>query len=287
MISLEIRKYEEISPLVRMGRTVVGPLINLFLRKQVIRQQPDNGLSRLEDLAKQGYGSVIISIHPTSGEPPRIVKAVRESPVFGDRRILTPFAVHEYKSFYSPVIKLFGVTVCLLTTDGTQRYVEQHPDKKAKYAADLTPQVKNRRAVRCLGSEIKVLQEGGVAVVFIQGERQPYLESITSALESLVKKTDKLNFHKFAVTFMGVEVPGRKDYYAEPIKGFHPLKKFLSVRGLNLFQKYILTDGATYTKEELLQKVKEKGGTINDFVMAELLSVAPPSYSPRNIVTTA
>ena len=266
--------YKTVSTPQRIVRGAIYSLSKVISRSH-LQRQPEDSLLRLEGLAAEGYGSLIVLNHFSKGDPQRIIFTVAASPVLRDRPIIAPIGVHQYKGWNNPLYGLMGLTVYPITTTDTEDYVNRHPEEKPKYQQALTRKGYAELLNGYYNHAIDTLSTGGVVILFPQGGRRSSLDNVTTAVSSLINRTNRAGVDRFAVMFMGVGMKGLENYQDE------------GIRGLNMGSVYEFTPGRVLTKVELTGEARERGITVDQLTLEELKLVVPPSYLPRNQVPTS
>lgn len=242
------------------------------LPREVIRQ-PEDGLSRLEELAKKGYGSLILPIHFSKSDGPRVIATVFEDPVLGKREILLPEAIHQHRKWKGPVGKLIGVTICPIVTDNTRKFVKDNPSEATKFEEAIARNPTADLLRKYIDRALYVLGSGGVVIMFPQGGRCPSLTTISSATHTLLNQSNRREIEKIAILFLGLGIKGEEDYQKDGIDD------------VNLHKIYEVRVGRTLIKKELFEEAMEKNQSVDTVVLEELRKVVPPAYLTQTALT--
>lgn len=239
----------------------LGPLFPMELKGQ-----PQDSLSKLEHFSQLGYGSVILLNHFSRGDIPRAIAYVMDNRILGKREILMPEAIHRHKNWYDHAGARMGITFSPIPIEDTLTYLQKHPELSSKYQAALTREGVASHLNSYLNQALDVLSRGGVIILFPQGGMRSSLENVTPAVSTLLKRADRADINKFTLIFLGLGIEGVKNYQEQ------------NSETLNLFRRYYLTYGASFTKEEFIIKAQECHETPDGLTLKQLQLVAPPGY---------
>lgn len=282
-------------------RRIASAVTTILLPKRVL-DPSENGLTKAKQLAEQGYGSVFFATHPSQGEIPRLLTVFGGDPVLGHRPVIVPETAKHYEDWHNGKGKWARITVSPITGEDSieyfaaspkeggkkekkkyerrkatyeqmldearERYMRENPAAKRLFR--LKPDLAGPMALAeyYLEDQTCVLKEGGIALIFVQGGRRPYLEDITKAVSKLIERTNKEKVDKFTLTAVGVEIKGVTDYADA------------SIRGYNVRQQYLFTIGETDISEEFQQEARNRKLTLDQLAREKLGLVIPPTYRP-------
>lgn len=255
---------KKVSKVIQGLRLVARAVTALPFKKTF--SNPENRLQRMEQLAEDGYGSLILINHFSKGEFSRVIGAMFANSALGDREYLLPVALHQDRGWYHPVGRLIGVSLYQIISPDTIKFAEENPTKSKKIEEFLTREGGSSLMHAYVERGLEVLDQGGVVIMAPQGARRPYLESVTSAVGLLLGRAKDKNKDKIAITFLGVSIPGVEDYSQEGMQGYH------------LGEMYELNAGTTITASEMQSRADGKSRMINQITLEELTKVVPSNY---------
>jgi len=212
----------------------------------------DDGLARAKELLRDNYGLAIIWNHSNMRDGPAIiVHIIFANSTLNSRRVLVPIADHQHGMITRILAKTLDTDLVPIVTNETL----------ARGKAGARPVGHGK--LRYAHEAISILKQGGVVVLAPQGTRGNYLadeSGIERSLRFLVKLTDREQFDRFALLFVGISMKGIQDYNSE------------NLRGLNHGVTYNLRVGRCVTKEEA---IKLAGGNYGSWVCEELKPLVP------------
>ncbi len=289
------------------ARRAISFLSTPIIPKKILDSSAD-GLSRAKELALEGYGNVFLASHPGQGEIPRLLTLFAEDPILGRKELGIPESVEHIKGWHSN--KLTRITVFPIPTEASVEYFATKPPlgtdkkelaayekmlrKKAAYeqmlreaALEYTtkhpekPRKDIKRAGQvvllenCLDGETELLRRNGMVLIFLQGSRYPYLETITNAVSMLVNRTNRAGFDKYTLTAIGV---GIQDKQGKDLTDYTDA----AVAGYNIRRRYTFNVGRTFTCLEYQQEAQKSGLTLDELALKQLGLVVPAGYrAPR------
>lgn len=271
-MGVESKQYVRIEPKpVRIVRRL-SLAVNTLVPIEVLRQ-PNDGLSRLEELAKNGYGSLIIFNHLSKGDVPRSIATAFKNTVLGKREILLSQAIHQHRRWHGPIGRAIGVTFCPIVTGDTKQLVEERPSAAKKFKEDITREGTAHHLREYVDKGLDVLGSGGVVIMFPQAGRRSSLTTISDSVEALLNRSKRPHTYieKIAIIFLGLDIKGEQDYEK-------------CVDRVNLFKTYQVIVGEAMTREELFEAATKNNQGINDVVLEKMRKVVPPTYLPQTVL---
>ncbi|MEK7533727.1 MAG: hypothetical protein AAB600_00155 [Patescibacteria group bacterium] len=257
-------------------RRVVGTAALLPLPTEASKPKSE-GWQRAEELNKEGYGIIIAHMHANKGDSARVIGRTFRSSTFSRREVFIPNGIHQHKGWYKPVGTPIHVQVFPIFTKETGRLANEDTVLARKlideYGIDMTdPQLLKVIAgytKQYTDHAIPLLQRAGIEIVAPQGHREEAFTTMTTAIESIVKRALQQKIHNIAVLFVGYDIKGVQNYADEKIKNY------------NLFRRYRFHDGKCLTVDEL---IKEAGGNyikLSKIIRGEMQATVPPEYLPK------
>lgn len=234
------------------------------------------GWRRAEQLNKENYGIIIAHMHADKGDVPRIIGRTFRSSIFGSREIILPNAIHRYQDWYGLAGVPIHVQVLPVFTPETRRLTQEDTTLaqklKDKYGIDIKDiklsRVIARYTEQYIDHAISLLKRAGVEIVAPQGHRESAFITMTTAIESILKRALRQNIHHIAVLFIGYDIKGVNNY-GEKLSSY------------NLFKTYRFHDGKCLTVDELLTEAGENVGKLNDVIRKEMKAIIPSQYLPE------
>lgn len=233
-------------------------------------------MSRLEKLAQNGYGSLVILNHFSKGDVPRSIAIAFGDPILGKRAIVLPQAIHQHRPLDGLFGKVSDVTFCPIVTGDTIKLVNDDPSKKKKLIKKFGEEVLVRDGATgflraYIDKALDALGSGGVIVIFPQAGRRSSLETISNGVEVLLNRSKRSDTHigKVAILFLGLGIKGERDYKKNGIAGLH------------LRKTYEVKVGEAMTREELFEEAKRTNQNIDGVVLEKMRNVVPPTYLPQ------
>jgi len=259
---------QEISLGTQAWRTVARVVTYPFF-KRWFNHGPESQFSRAEDLAEDGYGTVVNTSHFGKSDMPIDISRVFASPVLGRREVLLPIAIHQFKEWYVPVGRLLGIELAPIITPDSLEYVKTHPGKEQKFMnyiktellkdeeRDLEETISSRLIItkllrRYIDRGIVTLGRGGAVIMATQGERCANLnpDTYTSSLSLLLGRANEVQppLENIAVTSVGLGLRG-------VITG--PVRSYEGRNGYNFSKIHEVNEGSTMTKREIEKRAQE------------------------------
>lgn len=248
-----------IPPRPKFFRGLVSTIYGPFLPYEISDQSnttPQLWVAR--NSLEKGNGLIIAHTHLTKGDPPRLAVMIYHDPVLGSRELVIPTAYHQVKGAQSLLARLLSSENVPVITAGTrQRRKEQGlPEITRKEIKELMETYFTKTT--------DTLRGGGIALIAPQGTRQPKLESLTSAISTLVNRLLRAGVQNLAVLFVGVEIPKQQ--------------KLPNPDSINHGLLYRLNIGNCFSLERLLREANGKISQIDAVVKKELIPLVAPSY---------
>jgi len=239
------------------------------------------GWQRAEQLNREHYGIIIAHMHANKSDSLRVIKRVFRSPIFRIREIFLPIAMHRYKDWYRLAGIPIHAQVFPVFTKETGRLTQEDPalakKLKDKYGVDLKDAERSiviaRYTKQYINQAIQLLQRAGVEIVAPQGQREGTLTTMTTAIESIVKRALHQDIHNIAVLFVGYNIKGVQNYGDEKNESY------------NLFKKYRFRDGECLTVDELITKADRDEVKLSEIIRGKMEATVPPEYLPTPYVT--
>lgn len=241
----------------RLGRAALHAP---FLRERTIHADP-KGLSRAEELNKEGYGILVLINHPSRRDPVQAMGSIAKSEQFENKPITGPIAAHQTMNGNVPKFaEKLGVKLHKVVT---QKTIDEGKNDGHALGFGSIAYVKDAT---------RTLRAGGIAVMAPQGTREPVLDYHgQESVQELLKMAGNRNPH-IAIHFMAF---GYKGFW-----GIKPLDDYSKRKGLNPFRRYDAIHGPTYTLEEA-KILAEKQQNMDAWAFAELARIVPPGYLPK------
>jgi len=266
-----------VSIIVQGTRRVVARSASLPLPIETLKPRSE-GWEKAEQLNRENYGIIIAHMHASKGDPPRVLERIFLSPTLGRREVFAPIAMHQLKGWHRPVGAPIGVQVFPVFTPETQTLAQKSPvlakKLKDKYGIDVA----DSRLLRVITTEhtrqyidqaILLLQKAGVEMVAPQGHREETLTTMTTAIESVVKRALDKNIHNIAVLFVGYDIKDVQNYGDKNRKNY------------NFFQTYRFHDGKCLTVDELFTKANGNLKKLREIIRLEMQATVPLEYLPK------
>lgn len=252
MSTHEVKGYISLSTEIKRAaikKALAGPL-----RKETIPTL-SSGMKRAELLNQDGYGIIVVFPHFSLRDPFQVLNEIFSNSTLSKRPITVPIAFHQNYPGLIKAGRQFSIDNRLIVTKETILKGKNKGKKLGEGLAEFTSRA------------VSTLEEGGVVIVAPQGGRKPLLgEPESPTIGTLIAQTDRKKVHNVALVSIGLGIKDQNDYSKEKVGKF------------NLFKKYTVAVGNTYTKSEL--KVLAEGDTrkIDNVVFSELSMLVPESY---------
>ena len=222
-----------------------------ILPHEIVKSEGTDGLTKAQELVKDGYGLIVAYTHFSLRDGPEIMMFLAQQPVFKKRQIISPIGFHQYKEWIGKLadfahIKLFPIVTTDTLNDPEFSHLRINDGIDAYIQAALD-----------------ALDTGGIVPIALQSGRRSTLGAPTRALSMMMAQATRKQRERYGVLFVGLEMPGLEDF--EDVRGYNPAKK------------YRLTVGNAYTAHEVFQ---EAGNLreIDYFAFRELTALVPSSY---------
>lgn len=257
-------------------RYAVAKAASLPLPTETPRPESE-GWQRAEQLNKEDYGIIIAYMHANKGDSLHVIGRTFLSPIFGRREIFLPNAMHRHRDWYGHAGDTIHLQVFPIFTPETRRSAQEDPALakrlKSKYRIDITDpkllRIIAHHTKQYINQAILLLQRAGVGIVAPQGHREETLTTMTTAIESIVKRAQQQDIHNIAVLFVGYDIKGVQDYGHKKNENY------------NFFRTHRFHDGKCITLDELN---KEAGGNLrklNEIIRREMQVTVPAEYLPK------
>ena len=283
---LESRVSKKIQTWRRLSHEIAN-LRQLF-PTDVIEDGP--GLQRARDLSRQGYGGIFAMTHLSMSDPTRVLGNVHfPDPVFGDRTILTPWAVHHIKDaepYGTLLARSSGVKFAPMVTEDTIKYMKEHgwtqemlDTEKIKVGDGLD---------KYYAVAFPLLQAGGIVLVAPQTGREAYLGEPKPTMGQMVRFAMLRDIHNLYFTFVGISIPGEPNYDQDRVGGFNRHKRYaLKIAETLTIDELIDLAKQQLTPEQLQGSIyvvaKNVAAKVDAIMYQKLAAVSPPEYLKKKI----
>ena len=143
----------------------------------------------------------------------------------------------------------------------------------------VTPDTKMKHPETRLGQGLKeyidaateTLSSGGILVLFPQAQRQPFLgtaDNTTNTMSMLINRMTKVNVENYVILPIGF--------------GIEDAERYEKSKTANVGEMYNVSIGKLWTREEMLDDVRQLGITLDGWAFRQLEPLVPITYHRYN-----